>query len=231
MFHYSPLPVDFVSKLEEGPLVFSYGALIYSICKSQKTLMFFFYFQKPNYNFPFFTIALTQIIEPVLCPRLVALHLRTDRVHSRFYLWVWIATYPWFLTFLLDALFYMFIVHNQLFSYCVFLWNRIPDFLVFQRSSTLEDLTSEVRSPTLWSKRAENSSFKASLSFEPFSPSSLIFSSSSWNCSPFYPSILSCKYSKPAFAFPRALSIRPLSSAHQPCTGPGLPKSLFSHEI
>ena len=92
MFLYSPLPVDFVLKLEEGPPVFPYGALIYSTCRSQKTL-FFFFFQKPNNNFPFFATTLTQIIEPVLGPRLVALHLRTDRVHSPFYLSVWIATF------------------------------------------------------------------------------------------------------------------------------------------
>ena len=53
MFHYSPLPVDFVSKLEEGPLVFPYGALIYSICKSQKTLMFFSIFKNQITTFLF----------------------------------------------------------------------------------------------------------------------------------------------------------------------------------
>ena len=53
MFLYSPLPVDFVLKLEEGPLVFPYGALIYSICKSQKTLMFFSIFKNQITTFLF----------------------------------------------------------------------------------------------------------------------------------------------------------------------------------
>ena len=45
MFLYSPLPVDFVLKLEEGPLVFPYGALMYSTCKSKSKLQLTFFLQ------------------------------------------------------------------------------------------------------------------------------------------------------------------------------------------